>query len=421
VKESLKVASQPSIRSEPAWLNRNVVGIGLTSLLSDAGHEMATAILPGFFAVLGIPAAALGVIEGVADAVSSFVKLGAGWASDRLPNRKPLVIAGYTLTGLATPLIALAQGWPLVLVARVVGWFGRGGRSAPRNALLAESVPPEARGRAFGFERAGDTTGAILGPLLAVGLLAQFAADHPEPSTPFRWVFLLTVVPGLGAALTFTALVRETRRTVSPPKPQAAALGLPPRFRRFLWGVGAFGMGDFSHTLMILAATQLLAPTRGQAGAAGIAGLLYVVHNVFYAASAYPVGALSDRWSRSGLLTAGYVLGTATALGLAAAFHWNLTSVVYLGLLFALGGVYVAMEEALEAVITADLVGAERRGTAFGITGTVNGVGDFAASALVGALWTALSPQLAFAAAAGLMLAGTVMISRLRLGTRQVR
>ena len=414
MKESLKVASQPSIRSEPAWLNRNVVGMGLTSLLSDAGHEMATAILPGFFAVLGIPAAALGVIEGLADAVSSFVKLGAGWISDHLGHRKAIAVGGYFLTGVSKALFAFAYGWPLVLVGRVVGWFGRGVRGPLRDAMLAESVPAEARGKAFGFHRAADTLGAIIGPALTAGLLAYLQPRASEASAPFRMIFLLTLIPGLGSALAFATLVSDPHGARAPVRFWTAIRDLPVPFRRFLWAVGGFGMGDFAHTLLILAATQLLTPQYGVARSAQIAVLLYVLRNVLYAGVSYPVGALSDRWGRRELLIFGYVTGAATAAGVTVAFLWNIASLPYLVLLFTLAGIYMAVQDALEGAITADLVPKGVRGTAYGVLGTVNGVGDFAASAMVGILWTAVSPAVAFGIAATLMMVGAAMLSGMR-------
>lgn len=410
----MEVPSTTGTQTGSRWLNRNVVGMGFTSLLSDAGHEMATVVLPGFLTVLGVPAAALGAIEGIADATSSFVKLGAGWLSDRLGHRKTITVGGYFLTGSAKALFAFASGWPLILVGRVLGWFGRGIRGPLRDAMLAESVAVEARGKAFGFHRAGDTLGAIIGPLIAVGLLAYLGPRAANPSAPFRTIFLLTLIPGLASAVAFATMVRETRRKPSPVKFWAALGRLPRSFRVFLVGVGIFGMGDFAHTLMILAATQLLTPVHGLARAAQVAGLFYVAHNVFYAATSYPVGALSDRWGRRGLLAMGYLAGALTAIGFLAAFHWRLASGFYLGTLFALGGTYIAVQDALEGALTADLVAEDLRGTAYGVTGTVNGVGDLVASAMVGGLWTLFSPELAFACAAALMLAGGVVIYRLR-------
>jgi MFS family permease len=405
---------EPAMKQPEPWLNRNVIAMGLTSLLSDVSHEMATAALPGFLTVLGVSAAALGLIEGVADGVASFVKLAAGWLSDRAGRRKPLAVGGYFITGSSSALFALAAGWPLILFARVLGWFGRGIRGPARNAILAGSVPAESRGRAFGFERAGDTVGAILGPLIAVALLSYLHPHTADPSSPFRIVFLLTLIPGLACGAVFLLLVREKPGQRVRKEFFTAVGQLSKSFRRFLVGVGAFGMGDFSHTLMILAATQLLLPTHGMAHAAEIAALLYVGHNVIYAAASYPVGAVSDRLGRRGLLGLGYLVGTLTAVGLAAAFAWRLVAIPYLAAVFAVGGLYMAFEEALEGSITADLVVPEVRGTAYGMLGAVNGVGDVAASIVVGGLWTVLSPTAAFAYAAFAMLAGAVLVFRLR-------
>ncbi len=402
--------TQPDAR----WLSRAVFGMGLTSLLGDAGYEMATAALPGFLAVLGITPAALGAIEGVADSLSSFAKLATGWFSDRIGRRKPLVVGGYLLTGVTTGLFALAQGWGLVLAARAAGWVGRGVRGPLRDAMLASAVPAQARGKAFGFHRAGDTIGAVLGPLFAAGFLAYFPPHLSNPARPFRIVFLLTLVPGVGSAIAFAALVAEGSAAAKRAEFWATLKNLPRGFRRFLWGAGLFGLGDFAHTLMILAATQLLAPRYGLARAAGLAALLYVVHNVFYAGSAYPVGALSDRWGRRGLLAAGYGVGALTALGFALAFVRKAPGLPLLCVLFVLAGVSIAFVDALEGAMTADFVEDARRGTAYGLLGTVNGVGDLVASVMVGSLWAAASPGLAFSTAAGLMTLGAVVLASAR-------
>jgi MFS family permease len=410
------MVSDNSVPPSGGWLNRNVFGMALTSLLCDAGHEMATAVLAGFLAVIGAPVYSLGIIEGVADALSSFVKLGAGWWSDRLGHRKAITTAGYALTGCAFALCAVAASWPLVLLGRVVAWFGRGIRSPLRSAMLAESIAPADRGKAFGFHRAADTLGAILGPLVAAGLmflLQPYAGENP--SMPFRIVFLLTLVPGLGAALAFALIVREKRRPASQGvKFWTSVRALPTSFRRFLVGMGVFGAGDFSHTLLILAATQLLAGSHGAMAAAQIAALLYALRNVFHAATSYPVGALSDRFSRRGLLAIGYVLGAIVMLGFIAAFRAQTSSIACLGVLFALAGVFIAIEESLEGAMTADLVPDDsNRGTAYGVMGTVNGVGDFLSSALVGLLWS-LSPEAGFAYAAVAMLLGALLLVRVR-------
>jgi MFS family permease len=409
------VRTPPQKPPQGVWLNRNVLGMGVTSLLSDASHEMATAVLPGFLAVLGVSPAALGMIEGVADSTSSFVKLGSGWLSDRLGHRKLLTVGGYFVTGGAKALFALACGWPLVLVGRTLAWFGRGVRGPLRDAMLANSVPAEARGKAFGFHRAGDTIGAIIGPLVGVWLLAYLHPRMANPSEPYRIIFLLTLIPGLGSGVAFAALVREKRGPPSQIKLWTTVRALPSGFRRFLTGVGIFGMGDFARTLMILAATDLLTPKYGMNHAAELAGLLYVGHNVVYAAYAYPVGALSDRVGRRGLLALGYGAGALAAFGFLAAFLWRLDVSIYLLSLFGLSGFSIAIVDALEGALTADLVAEETsRGTAYGMLGTVNGVGDLAASVIVGTLWTAVSPVWAFAYAGVFMGLGGVVVYRLR-------
>jgi MFS family permease len=362
---------------------------------------------------IGLSAAALGVIEGVADAVSSFVKIAAGWISDRFGHRKIITVGGYLLTGVSKGLFAFAYGLPLLLLGRVLAWFGRGIRGPLRDAMLAESVPPEARGKAFGFHRAGDTLGAIIGPLVGVGFLAFLSPRAQEPSAQFRLIFLLTLIPGVGSALAFAFMVRDRHCGAKSANLWITVRNLPSEFRRFLWGAGIFGLGDFSHTLMILAATQLLSPSRGLGKAAQIAGLLYVLHNGFYAAASYPVGALSDRFSRYKLLATGYAIAALTVLGFLVAFAWHFANPAFIALLFVLGGAYMAVQDPLEGAITADLVPKEDRGTAYGLLGTVNGVGDLVASVMLGTLWTAVSPALGFACSTVLMVVGGVVMCRM--------
>ena len=402
------------IRSLP-WLNRNVVAMGVTSLLSDASHEAATSVLPGFLAVLGLPPVALGVIEGVSDALSSFVKLGSGWIGDRTGHRWRLAVVGYTLTGLMPLFLAIAGSWPVVLGAKLFGWLGKGIRGPVRDAMLAASVEPAARGRAFGFHRAGDTIGAVIGPVLAVVVLGSFAATTVEPVAAFRAVFLLALVPGILAALTFALFVRDPSNGGTAVGGFLGALGsLPRQFRRYLVGVGLFGIGDFAPSLLILAATVLLTPSQGIVAAGAIAGLLYVLRNAVYAIASFPAGALSDHTGRPVLLLAfGYLLGAGVAAGTAVAFAAGLDQPLYLALLFVGSGVLAALEDTLEAVSTAELAGDAARATSFGVLGTVNGVGDLVASAGVGLLWTIASPSAAFLAAAVAMGLGAALVAGL--------
>ncbi|KZE29598.1 MFS transporter [Crenobacter luteus] len=405
---------EKTLPSSRSWLNRTVAGAGVTSALGDFCYETTTVILPGFLAVLGIPAAALGLIEGIADAVASFTKMLSGYIADKLGHRKLLVLAGYGLTPLGQALIALATSWPLILLGRMVSWFGKGLRGPLRDAIVIQAVSPATRGRAFGFHRAADTVGAVFGPLLGVALLGSAQSWHwDDAAGPFRFVLWLSLVPGVLAVLAFLVLVEDPRRSANPKLKLLGSLrALPGRFKRYLGAIGLFGVGDFSHALLILAATTLLTPTLGAVQAAQVAGLLYVGRNVVQVAASWPVGWLADRVGHLPVLVAGYALGAATATLTALAFWAGVDSVAWLAVVFFCAGLYVAVQEALEATVTAQLVPAETMTFGIGAMGTVNGSAKFLSSATVGVLWTAASPTLAFALAAALMLAGTLAIFR---------
>jgi len=400
------------------FLNRTVAGAGVTSALGDFSYETTTVILPGFLAVLGAPAAALGLIEGAADALASFTKMIAGYIADKLGHRKALVVVGYALTPIGQALIALAGGWPLILLGRLVSWFGKGMRGPLRDAIVSQAISPETRGRAFGFHRAMDTVGAVFGPLLGVGLLGWAQQWRWQDQTgPFRMVFWLTLVPGALASLAFLFLVKDPRQAPNPALKFFSTLrGLPVRFKRYLGAVGIFGLGDFSHSLLILAATQLLTQEWGVVRAAQIAGLLYVGRNVVQVLASYPVGMLADRVGAPRGLVGGYVLGVLMAVLTVLPCLLGTASLGPLGAIFLLAGLYMAVQEALEATVTAELVSPEVRTMSDGARGTVNGVAKFASSAAVGMLWTAGSPVWAVTVAATLMAAGSVAM--FRVGTR---
>ncbi len=378
--------------------------MGLTSLFSDWSHEVATAILPAFLASLGTGPGWLGVIEGIADGLSSVAKLAAGHYTDRSVRRKGLVLAGYALTAAATGVLAAATSTLHILLARATAWLGRGARTPGRKALLAAAVPADAYGRAFGFELMMDTVGAIVGPLTALWLLQQTSHNY-------RHVFLWTLLPGVLAVACFALFVRESR--LHAPADHSFWVGLsnlPSSFRRFLVAVGIFGLGDFSHTLLILYAAQVLAPDLGAAAASSIAIGLYLLHNVFYATFAYLGGWLGDRLpQRRVVLVGGYGLASVMAMMLVFGPRHS----VLLGAVFVLGGVFVGVEEALEDSIAAELVPQSQHGMAFGTLAAVNAIGDFVSSVAVGLLWSTLSPSIAFGVAGALFLAGAFLLLRL--------
>lgn len=410
-------APQPAPSEPPApsgWMNRTVAGAGVTSALGDFCYETTTVVLPGFLAVLGVPAAALGLIEGIADAVASFTKMVSGYIGDRLGHRKLLVMTGYALTPIGQILIALAAGWPLILLGRLVSWFGKGLRGPLRDAIVIQAVSPANRGRAFGFHRTMDSIGAVLGPLLGVALLGLAEGwTWADDSGPFRFVLWISVIPGVLAVLAFATLVRDPQQSANPALRFFGSLrGLPLRFKRYLGAVAVFGIGDFSHALLILAATTLLTPSLGLVQAAQLAGLLYVLRNVVQVLLSWPIGWLADRIGHAPLLLTGYVLGASTAAAMGLAFWLDSAHLAPLIGIFVLAGAYTAVQEALESTVTASMVQADTLGLSIGALGTVNGFARFASSAGVGLLWTALSPTLAFATAAGLMLLGTLALQR---------
>lgn len=396
--------SQPGNPSSTRWLNRTVLGVGLASLFSDWSHETASAVMPAFLATLGASAAWLGLIEGVSDGIASFAKMGSGYLTDKLERRKPVAVAGYLVTALGTGAFGLATAAWHVLLARSVAWLGRGFRTPVRKALMASAVERSAYGRAFGFERMMDTVGAIAGPATAFLLLRAFHHHYPS-------LFAATLIPGLLAAAVMAFLVKERER-----KPVGhISFGerlrlLPAAYRKFLVAAGLFGAGGFAHTMLILLATQRLTPRFGAAKAASMAVALYILHNIFYASFSYIGGWLGDRFAKKWLLAVGYALGAgmAVCIIIAPAGLWSLP------IIFILGGMSVALEETLEDSYCAELVEEKHQGMAFGVLATVNGLGDFLSSIVVGLLWTAAGPSVAFAYSAILSLAGAWLVTRVR-------
>ncbi|HXD01359.1 MAG TPA: MFS transporter [Verrucomicrobiae bacterium] len=393
-------AADKSKNSAGRWLNATVLGIGLASLFSDWAHETATTLLPPFLASLGVAAVWLGVIEGVADGLSSAAKLASGFGTDRLARRKPVAVAGYLITALGTAAFGLATAAWHVLVARSTAWLGRGIRTPIRKALLAGAVTKETYGRAFGLERMMDTLGAILGPATAFVLL-------PLLNHNYRRLFALTLIPGLAAAAVMLFLVKEqARKPVAHVSFGESLRSLPARFKKLLVAVGLFGAGDFAHSLLILLAAQKLTPSLGAAGAAGAATGLYVLHNVVYAGCAPIAGRLADRFNKGRLLAVAYLIAALMALGvmLLPMNVWTLA------LIFLLGGTYMGMEETLEDSFSAELVGKEQHGMAFGTLATVNGIGDFLSSVVVGLLWSAFGTSVAFSYSAVLFVLGALLV-----------
>lgn len=393
----MEQAPLPPSTGRVKWLNRTVLGIGLASLFSDVGHEIATAALPAFLATFDAPSAILGLIEGLADGFSSVAKLLSGLYSDRLRRRKPLAVAGYFVTAAGMASFALATAWWHILLGRVFGWLGRGARTPVRNVLLTEATQPETYGRAFGFERAMDSAGAVVGPLIAIVLVS---------SVGLKETFLATLVPGVLAALLIAVMVREREHA---PRSHGGLLSgftqLPRDFRRFLFGVGIAGLGDFSNTLLILWATQAFAVHVGMEKAIVLAMAYYVGYNVVYTLSCYFSGWLADHFSKAKLLAAGYSIAVVPAIALLVPAD----PFIAFAVVFAASGLYMGVWETVEGSTAATLLPAHVRGVGFGVLATVNGLGDLISSIVVGVLW-AFSPTFAMTYVIAMSLIGASVI-----------
>jgi MFS family permease len=372
-------------------LPRAVKALGAVSLLTDASSEMIYPLLPSFLVgALKAGPAFVGLVEGVAEAIASLTRVVAGRVSDRLPRRKPLIVAGYALSSLARPLVAAAAAPWHVLAIRAADRLGKGVRSAPRDALLAEVTPAPDRGRAYGFHRAMDHTGAVIGPLVASALLL-LGAD-------LRLVFALAAIP---AALGVAALVlgvREEPRPHVAPLEQAAAAPMPPALRRYLLVVALFTLGNSSDAFLLLRAQEAGVPL-------AMIPILWAGLHVVKSAASTAGGALSDRVGRPAAIVAGWVLFAVAYAGFAVADRaWQAWA------LFGVYGLFAALSEGPERALVADLADAHGRGRAFGYFHAVTGVLLLPASLLTGVLWQTLGSTAALMTGAALALAAAVLL-----------
>lgn len=364
---------------------------------------MVSAILPIFLSsVLGAPAFALGVIEGVADGVSTIFELFSGWYSDRIGKRKGLAAAGYFITAFSKATFAFATSWFQVLLGRTAGWIGWSIRSPARDALLVESTSPSTVGRAFAFHRVMDTLGAIAGPLTAALLMARL---------PIRTLFLISFIPGICAFFSIVFFVKEKAKIPDLRNTWQSVKDLSPDFVKFLIPIGLFGISNFAPTLFILRAQELLSDSHGVVVAGTISVSLYTFSNVLYAVVGYPIGALSDRTSKKAILSIGYLLFGVLCFG----FLMADGTLWFLGLLFAVSGIYTAIVESSQPALASRLIAEDQRGAGYGIMSSVDGVGDFLSSIIVGALWTYISPAAGFGFGGVLAILSALIMSRLRL------
>lgn len=387
-------------------LPRNVLAISLVSLLNDSASEIIYPLLPLFLTLtLGSSPAAIGVIEGIAESVSSLLKLFAGYFSDRWGRRKGLVVFGYTLASITRPLLALTSNWFEVLGLRFTDRVGKGIRSAPRDAMIADAAPASERGLAFGFHRAMDHLGAVIGPLLGLAVL-YFVADHMSTPTAsdYRKVFLFASIPGLAAVLVAAFLVHDnTPKTVVEIKSKQplrfSLRGFDGNFKRFLALVALFTLSNSSDAFLIV---------RAQSAGVSVAliPLLWSALHVSRVLSSLIGGDLSDRVGRKSLIVSG----------------WSLYAAVYAGFAFVAGplaawalfliyGIYSGLAEGAEKALVADLVPTpQQRGSAFGLYNLAFGITVLPASLLMGALWNWRGPKVAFLVSAAIGISAALLL-----------
>ncbi|MFL5561136.1 MAG: MFS transporter [Gemmatimonadaceae bacterium] len=373
---------------------RTVLALSLVSLLTDASSEIIYPLLPLFLTTtLGASAATLGVIEGAAETTASLLKLVSGWWSDRIGRRKPLVVLGYSIAAVARPLISIAQSAGQVLLIRVSDRVGKGIRSSPRDALLADAVAPEQRGRAYGLHRAADNFGAVIGPLIAFAVLRWTTIS-------LRHLFMLAAIPAALALIALVVGVREEPRAIAarPAGTRGALLagGMPRRFWAYLAVLLLFTLGNSSDAFILLRASQL-------GVSAALLPILWAMLHVVKSATSTPSGALSDRIGRVPLIVSGWLIFALVYLAFGRA-----TTAWQAWALFAVYGTYFGLTEGVEKALVADLVPAEKRGAGFGWYNLAIGLGALPASVIFGAVWDRFGARAAFELGAALAAAAAV-------------
>ena len=386
-------------------LPRNVWVVTATSFLTDISSEMVFYLLPLFLAnVLGVRIGIIGLIEGIAESAASILKIFSGWFSDRLEERKRLAVAGYGISAFSKPFLYFVTSWWGVLAVRFMDRVGKGVRTAPRDALIADSASEDQRGLAYGLHRAGDTAGAVLGLLIALILVwATQAGSLTLTQITFQRVILISIIPAVLAVIILALGARDVPVTTKQKAPRISWHGFGRRYRRFLIVLVLFTLGNSADAFLVLRAQE-----RGL-GVVGILGML-ITFNLVYALLSGPLGSLSDRVGRRRLIVAGWLLFSMVYFGFALA-----SSLWQMWLLFGLYGIYYAATEGTAKAYVADTVTPEQRGTAFGLYNAAVGLALLPASLIAGLLWqgigdwTGIGPQAPFLFGAILALVAVVL------------
>ena len=379
--------------SSSRTLGRNVYALAAVSFFTDVSSEMIYPLLPVFLTtVLGASAGFIGAIEGAAESTAALLKLVSGWWSDRVRRRKPLVVAGYVLASAMRPLVAIAQSATQVLFIRLSDRVGKGIRNAPRDALIADSIHPSVRGRAFGVRSAADNAGALLGPLIAFAILAWWHLS-------LRTVFWLAAIPGAIGVIVAIVGVREVRhREASDAGRPEFRAGMGRRFWAFLAVIFVFTLGNSTDAFLLLRARQLGVPV-------ALAPILWALLNGVKSLSNVPGGTLSDRIGRRPTLVAGWLVYALVYFLFARATNaWETWA------LFAGYGIFFGLTEGTQLALVADVVPADRRGSAYGWYYLAIGIGALPASLLFGVLWDRYGSPVAFSTGAALALAAALAL-----------
>jgi MFS family permease len=359
---------------------RNVFVAGLVSFFMDVSSEMIYPLVPLFLAnVLGVNKSVIGLIEGIAESTASLLKVFSGWFSDRIGNRKWLMAAGYGISTLSRPIVALATGWQHVMGSRFMDRFGKGVRTAPRDAIIAESSEKTHLGRAFGFHRSMDTMGAVVGPAIAFFLLGIF-------SNNYRIVFWLSMIPGAIAVLLIILFITEKKKVPLPhaERPKLTLKHFDWRFKFFLVIATLFAIGNSSDVFLILRAQQTGISTV-------MIPVVYLLFNLIYSLSAIPAGIAADRFGKKRVILLGFVLFAILYYGFAVAKD---TTAIWV--LFAFYGLFMGLTEGIQKAFLATIIPQDFKATAFGIYNTAVGLAMFPASFIGGWLWDHVSPSATF-------------------------
>lgn len=395
--------SQPKPRFFERYtkLPRNVLALSLVSLLNDTSSDIIYPLLPTFlFLALGASPFAIGAIEGAAESAASLLKLFSGYISDRFQKRKLFVLSGYALASVVRPLLVFVTSWQQVLFVRLSDRIGKGIRGAPRDAMLAMSVPPEKRGLAFGFNRSADHLGAVFGPIIASALLYFYAVDSQNPTIEeYKQVFLVASIPVILGLFVIIFLVKEQKiERIETVKINLSLAGFDDNFKRFLIVIALFTLSNSSDAFLLLRAQQ-----------AGIATatlpLLWMALHVSKVVSSLIGGSLSDKVGRKKLIFSGWILYALVYVGFA-----YVDSAEQAWALFIIYGVYFGLSEGAEKALVADLVPAPKRGTAFGLYNLAFGVTVFPASLLIGGLWEGFGANVAFLVSAFVSICAALLL-----------